>query len=680
MIEVSGRDVSGRGPLPAARRRAGRRRPTTRRSSRRRSSTPPRTCGAKVRATSSCSCRASARSARPATCCARASRAGPTRARVEILPLYARLSVAEQQRVFAPSRGPAHRARDQRRRDVAHGAGHPLRDRHRARARQALLAAQQDDAAADREDLAGGGATSAPAAAAASPDGICVRLYGEDDFAARPRYTDPEILRSSLAAVILRMAALDLGGVDAFPFVEPPAPRAIADGYQLLQELGAVDAERAADAARPRARAAAARSAHRPHRARGARRAAASPKCWSSRARCRCPIRASGRSSKQQAADQAHLRVPRRALRLPVAGRAVGVLRRRARARSSRTAGSVDACRAQFVSYLRLREWRDVHAQLVAELAEAGWTVDPTRCRRRSTRRATRRCTRRCSRDCSATSASKTDEGEALSGRARHPLPPASGLGAREKGAEMGARRRARRDDAPLRALRGEDRARVDRGGRRRSRDARLLRAALGREARRGRRERARAALRPDAGRAPAACRSARIDPGVGARGVHPRGARARRARDARRVPRAQPARSSPRSPSSSTRRGGRTCWSTTRRSRRSTPSACRRTSIRCATFERWRERRRAQRSAAALPDARGADAPRRGARHRGAVSGDAGDWPATTLPLKYRFAPGHPLDGLTLTVPLRAAEPARRRAPLVARAGHGPREGHAAT
>ncbi len=75
-------------------------------------------------------------------------------------------------------------------------------------------------------------------------DGICVRLYGEDDFAARPEYTDPEILRSSLAAVILRMAALGLPAVDAFPFLEPPSPRAIADGYQLLHELAAVDERR----------------------------------------------------------------------------------------------------------------------------------------------------------------------------------------------------------------------------------------------------------------------------------------------------------------------------------------------------------------------------------------------------------------------------------------------------
>ena len=71
-----------------------------------------------------------------------------------------------------------------------------------------------------------------------------MRLYGEDDFAARPRFTDPEILRSSLASVILRMTALDLGEVAAFPFIEPPGTRAIADGFQLLAELSAVDGSR----------------------------------------------------------------------------------------------------------------------------------------------------------------------------------------------------------------------------------------------------------------------------------------------------------------------------------------------------------------------------------------------------------------------------------------------------
>ncbi|RYZ10569.1 MAG: DUF3418 domain-containing protein, partial [Comamonadaceae bacterium] len=72
-------------------------------------------------------------------------------------------------------------------------------------------------------------------------NGICIRLYDEKDFESRPRFTDPEILRSSLAGVILRMKSLRLGDVEQFPFLEPPQRRAIADGYQLLNELGAVD-------------------------------------------------------------------------------------------------------------------------------------------------------------------------------------------------------------------------------------------------------------------------------------------------------------------------------------------------------------------------------------------------------------------------------------------------------
>jgi ATP-dependent helicase HrpA len=72
-------------------------------------------------------------------------------------------------------------------------------------------------------------------------NGICIRLYDEPDFNSRPKFTDPEILRSSLAGVILRMKSLHLGVVDDFPFIEAPSKRAITDGYQLLAELGAVD-------------------------------------------------------------------------------------------------------------------------------------------------------------------------------------------------------------------------------------------------------------------------------------------------------------------------------------------------------------------------------------------------------------------------------------------------------
>src|SRR5690606_7848873 len=72
-------------------------------------------------------------------------------------------------------------------------------------------------------------------------NGTCFRLYSAEDFAARPPFTDPEILRSSLAGVILRMQSLRIGEVESFPFIQPPAPRMIAGGYQLLTELGAID-------------------------------------------------------------------------------------------------------------------------------------------------------------------------------------------------------------------------------------------------------------------------------------------------------------------------------------------------------------------------------------------------------------------------------------------------------
>jgi ATP-dependent helicase HrpA len=72
-------------------------------------------------------------------------------------------------------------------------------------------------------------------------DGVCIRLYDEADFGNRPRFTDPELLRSSLAGVILRMKSLGLGDVVGFPFIDPPSSRLVTDGYQLLAELHALD-------------------------------------------------------------------------------------------------------------------------------------------------------------------------------------------------------------------------------------------------------------------------------------------------------------------------------------------------------------------------------------------------------------------------------------------------------
>ena len=71
-------------------------------------------------------------------------------------------------------------------------------------------------------------------------DGICIRLYSEDDFAGRPEFAEPEILRTNLASVILQMTALRLGDVAAFPFIDPPDRRSVKAGVDLLQELGAL--------------------------------------------------------------------------------------------------------------------------------------------------------------------------------------------------------------------------------------------------------------------------------------------------------------------------------------------------------------------------------------------------------------------------------------------------------
>jgi ATP-dependent helicase HrpA len=158
----------------------------------------------------------------------------------EILPLFARLSQAEQDRVFVSGNG----RRIVLTTNVAEtsltvpgirfvidsGLARVKRYGFRNKVEQLQIEGISQAAAAQRAGRCGRVA-----------NGICIRLYGEDEFAARPRFTDPEILRSSLAGVILRMKSLHLAAVEDFPFVEPPPKRSIADGYALLAELGAVD-------------------------------------------------------------------------------------------------------------------------------------------------------------------------------------------------------------------------------------------------------------------------------------------------------------------------------------------------------------------------------------------------------------------------------------------------------
>ena len=162
----------------------------------------------------------------------------------EVLPLYARLPTAEQQKVFAPHTG----RRVVLATNVAEtsltvpgiryvvdpGNARISRYSRRLKVQRLPIEPVSQASAAQR---AGRSGRLAP--------GVCIRLYSEDDFAARPRYTDPEILRTNLAAVILQMAALQLGEVENFPFLDPPDRRSIRDGVQLLQELGAFDQQAA---------------------------------------------------------------------------------------------------------------------------------------------------------------------------------------------------------------------------------------------------------------------------------------------------------------------------------------------------------------------------------------------------------------------------------------------------
>ncbi|MGW8421518.1 ATP-dependent RNA helicase HrpA [Comamonas sp. HJ-2] len=164
----------------------------------------------------------------------------PTLRSAEVLPLFSRLSQAEQDRIFDGHTG----RRIVLATNVAEtsltvpgiryvidaGTARVKRYSFRSKVEQLLVEPISQAAANQRAGRCGRVA-----------NGICIRLYDEESFVSRDRFTDPEILRSSLAGVILRMKSLGLGDVVNFPFLEAPSGRAIADGYQLLAELGAVD-------------------------------------------------------------------------------------------------------------------------------------------------------------------------------------------------------------------------------------------------------------------------------------------------------------------------------------------------------------------------------------------------------------------------------------------------------
>jgi ATP-dependent helicase HrpA len=291
----------------------------------------------------------------------------------EILPLYARLSFEEQARVFRP--GGAQRivlatnvaetslTVPGIRYVVDTGLARVNRYSHRSKVEQLQVEPVSQASANQRAGRCGRVAA-----------GVCVRLYSEDDFRSRPQYTEPEILRSSLAGVILRMKALGLGDVERFPFLDPPAPRMIADGYQLLAELGAVnEANELTDIGR--------RLARFPLDPRVSRMIVAAE-----RENCLAEILIIAAAlevddprerpyERAEAADRAHERFHDEQsdfLALLKVWRhfeeAVG------HRKSNRKLGV--ELREQFLSQRRLREWRDVHHQLSALVGEMGMRVN----------------------------------------------------------------------------------------------------------------------------------------------------------------------------------------------------------------------------------------------------------------------------------------------------------------
>jgi ATP-dependent helicase HrpA len=292
----------------------------------------------------------------------------------EILMLYARLSSADQQRVFEPGAGTrivlatnvaeTSLTVPRIRYVIDSGLARVKRYRLRAKVEQLLVEPIAQAAADQRAGRCGRVA-----------DGLCVRLYDEAGFARRPRFSDPEILRSSLAGVLLRMRSLGFEAADRFPFLDPPSNRAIADGHALLTELGAIDREQALT---PIGRALA-RFPVDPRTARmllAARDGGCLAEALVIAAALSTQDPRERPQTAAQAADQSHARFADgdsdfvaaltlwRYWQQQVSGRG-------ARAESQRALAQ--RLGREFLSVRRLREWADVHRQLRDLAREAGW-------------------------------------------------------------------------------------------------------------------------------------------------------------------------------------------------------------------------------------------------------------------------------------------------------------------
>ncbi len=293
----------------------------------------------------------------------------------EILPLYSRLSNAEQNRIFAPHSG----RRIVLATNVAETSltvpgikyvidpGFARLSRYSFRSKVQRLPIEPISQASANQRAGRCGRVS---------EGICIRLYSEEDYSSRSEFTDPEILRTNLASVILQMLSLGLGNIEAFPFLQAPDGRHIKDGFRLLHELGAVNSAKNATKLTTLGRQVA-RLPVDPRYARMLVEAA------SLNALHEVIIIAAGLSiqdprerphDKRQAADEAHSQFADKESDF------ISYLKlwRAFRAEQQQLTNNQFRkwCKSHFLNYLRLREWQDIVSQLKQGIVELGFRVN----------------------------------------------------------------------------------------------------------------------------------------------------------------------------------------------------------------------------------------------------------------------------------------------------------------
>ncbi|MBA6439595.1 ATP-dependent RNA helicase HrpA [Streptomyces sp. GMR22] len=283
----------------------------------------------------------------------------------EVLPLYARLSHAEQHRVFQRHTG----RRIVLATNVAEtsltvpgiryvidpGTARISRYSHRTKVQRLPIEPISQASANQRKGRCG-----------RTSDGICIRLYSEDDFVTRPEFTDAEILRTNLASVILQMTAAGLGDIEKFPFIDPPDRRNIKDGVQLLEELHALDSKQKDP--RKRLTQVGRKLAQLPVDPRLARMVLEADRNGCVRevmviaAALSIQDPRERPSDKQQQADQQHARFKDESSDFLAFLNLWKYVRERQKELSSSAFRRM--CRNEYLNYLRIREWQDIYSQL----------------------------------------------------------------------------------------------------------------------------------------------------------------------------------------------------------------------------------------------------------------------------------------------------------------------------